>query len=651
MINIKSPTLNHEIVCIVSNNVDLELVSTVSNYLNSKSVYYPMFKMPSVSHKKNQFHKPNDDGYISNIIAQKAATQILNAIAKLKNSNILFIGLDKIQLTYFQLEKYKKLKIFYINKLSEVESIFSIIKYYEKDILYCNPADIPEGLFIAKTQNKIIKIDVNADRINPLIENGGNGIVVSEKNNDLSDIIITNYALAIEADIKFIDYTSEKDIDDFYKNLLKWKREESYGSFIKISAYINKVLEGINLEKYQFVTFFTNGIPYGILLNDIIVCTYVLRSVAEDMFIFNNIYYETTHTNFNSALIFSPEPSSLGCSVIEETNIVETLMKKNNFNVKSLRNKQATVRAFDQTVSNFPYDILHIASHGGEITGYYIEKEFIDRKRVKHKIEYEEIVGLAKENSEYFQVVNKRIFKYLDGFKWKSEELASIKYPQYVFNDMLTAITNESIKDTTRFKVNYLVQRSCHIQCYDSIHQGQFHSVASNNSPIIYNNTCTSWRDFSTQLIAAGVRGYIGTLWNIGNKVALNSAKLFYDNVFDSTIAITINKMLRTIDDEDYKDIYLYCGLHFSTIPRVEVKSKTKILNELMASLKRWNSYITRSKEKSLSINAINNIKFICYELAPFYEYEGVTELIAKSIISSSFIEASIIKSEKTGLK
>lgn len=637
------PILNRDIACIVSNDVDLELISTVSSYLNCESVYYPMFRMPSVRYRKNYSLKLGNDDYMSNVIAQKASRIILNSIAKAGCKTIIVVGLDENQLSYLELENYFKLKIVYINSNDEILEKLAFIGYDYKGILKCKREDIANGLYIAKKNNMLLMTDESSDKVDSLIQYSGNGIIIVEKNNDLSDIIITNYAVATGADIKFINAVDESQIDDFNLNLLKWKRDNSYGSYLRIERFVNEVLGEIGLEKYKYITFFTDGIPYGVLFNEITCCSHVLRSIAEDVFIFNNLLYETIDTGFDSALIFSPEPIDLGDLVVDEANTVKTLLSNNKFWVKLLRKNQATVKAFDQNVGNYPYDILHIVSHGGETKGYYVEQEFFDRNGEKHKIEYEEVVGFSPEDSKVVQVTSKQIFKYFDNLPWRSKELEDKNYPKYVYDDMLKAITDKTNDaKINRVKVDYLIEKSCHVQCYDSIHQGQFHFVASNNTPLIFNNTCTSWKEFSTQLIAAGCRAYIGTLWNINNEVAFNSAKLFYSKVYDIPIISIVNEMLKNINNEKYKDIYIFCGLHFSTLRKPKVKSNEKIFNELIYALNRWNLYISAPKEKSLLINAIKIIKFICIQLTPYYMRPGVMELIVKSLLLSDYIEKNI---------
>ena len=83
---------------------------------------------------------------------------------------------------------------------------------------------------------------------------------------------------------------------------------------------------------------------------------------------------------------------------------------------------------------------------------------------------------------------------------------------------------------------------SCAIACADTIHQGQFHALASYSSPIVFNNTCWSWSEVAAFFIACGARAYIGTLWEIENDAAVTAARTFYENLFSGTVLIGISQ-------------------------------------------------------------------------------------------------------------
>lgn len=60
--------------------------------------------------------------------------------------------------------------------------------------------------------------------------------------------------------------------------------------------------------------------------------------------------------------------------------------------------------------------------------------------------------------------------------------------------------------------------------------------MASNSQLVIFNNTYNSWKEIAMPMIWAGCRGYIGTVWSISNKTAMECSCIFYNRVFDMNI-------------------------------------------------------------------------------------------------------------------
>ncbi|NRF95591.1 hypothetical protein HQN89_32660 [Paenibacillus frigoriresistens] len=237
-------------------------------------------------------------------------------------------------------------------------------------------------------------------------------------------------------------------------------------------------------------------------------------------------------------------------------------------------------------------------------------------------------------------MARKIMFRFFDELAWKSEELEKKNFPQYVFEDMRKALQqHESQTEVSRTKINYLIDDSCHIQCSDDIHQGQFHSLASHTYPIVFNNTCTSWKEFALHMIAGGCRAYIGTLWKVGNQIAVNSASQFYKSVFDTTIINSVNVMLNAIEEEQYQDIYIFCGLHFSTVKRHNIISNEKVVEELINSLKGWINYVNDVKSTELLISVLKNIEFLNKALTPFFQMPSVINILVVSAVVIKQIE------------
>lgn len=638
------PILKSDLVCITSNDVDIELLSTVCCYVNDSNTYFPIFKMPMIKKSLIDTDNIDDDSYFASVVAKKASTEMLNAIARIRCRKILLVGLSEEQKKYLKLEKYWKVTFIEINSIEDVVENLKFLNKKFNGVLYCLRNEIPRGLLCAKNENKLIIIDETAPSISNFINNKGYGLIVAESKNDILDIIMVNYAFSVNADVSFINGLNPSEVNDLRDKFVKWKRDESYGAYLIILSVIDKIIKDIKMDNYDYITFFTDGVPYGAYFNSKIPCSHVLRSIAIDLFVFNNIFCEQYEHYFGSAVIFSPNPHDLAEYTKIESETVFSTLKKSNVFVKKVLDKNATVEAFDLYVGYYPYDVLHICSHGGETDGYYVVQKFTDREGKRHTVEYEEVVGFSRDEGEYVNVVSKKIFKYFDGFAWKSEELENQDYAQYVYTDMFKAICGEGKKsELTRTKIDYLIESSCHVRCYDDIHQGQFHALASQNYPFIFNNTCNSWGEFENQLIAGGCRAYIGTLWNIGNETATSSSNIFYGNAFDLDIISAANIMVNAIDNDKYKDIYLFCGLHFTSLKKPRNLSNERIIKEMAISLNRWLEKGSAQKSQEVLRKTIKIIQFLCRELTPHYYLPGITELLVKAAKFCYYLKLKLI--------
>ncbi|PKM93524.1 MAG: hypothetical protein CVU84_15210 [Firmicutes bacterium HGW-Firmicutes-1] len=639
------PDLMVDLACIASSDVDIEFLSIICCYVNEPNKYLPIFEMPVISSKFEEVEDIYSDNYFPSIVIKKSTVQMMNSLARARCSRIILVGLSEEQKKYLKLEKYWKVTFFDIHSINEINDKLKFLNKQFKGFFNCNRADISKGLLHAKDNNKLLVVDNAAPRISDYIkrEDKEKGLIVLESKNDVLDIIILNYAYSVNADVKLINHFNPSEIKEIRSNFIKWKRDQSHTAYLRIRTYIENIFEDINVADYEYLTFFSDGIPYGVFFNSVIPCSHVIRSNTLDIFLYNNIIYEQFNNNFDSAIVFSPELSDLNYTKKEHIEVCNSLLDARFF-VKKLINKYAKVEAFSYYGSHYPYDILHICSHGGQIDGYYVVHEFTDRMGINHTIEYEEVVGfsLDEQEKDYVNVVSKKIFKFFDNLIWDSDELDNENYPKYIYTDMFNSIRCEDENSKiTREKID-LIETSCHVRCYDSIHQGQFHVLASQNYPFIFNNTCNSWPEFSDQLIASGCRAYIGTLWKIGDEIAACSANIFYRNAFNDNIINTANKMINSIEDEKYKDIYLFCGLHFSCLKVSKMLSKKKVIIELSRYLYQWLEKSQKENTQDVLLNTKKIIQFICMELVPYYELPGMVELLARAARTCFYLDGKL---------
>jgi hypothetical protein len=201
-------------------------------------------------------------------------------------------------------------------------------------------------------------------------------------------------------------------------------------------------------------------------------------NIRPNLFILNNIIFAAAE-NLHSAIVFSPVFFD-----DEETDELRTLLAKDEYYVRAMIGQDASVSNVDFSVQFFPYDILHICSHGGKVDGYEMTAKFVEKDHNTHTVDFDEVIGYrpVPENREMVELTRKVFPRKLDGVAWSSAELASRNIPGHVITEMWKCVLNCK----GRRKKKEQIEMSCQIACADSIHQGQFHTVANHGSPPVF---------------------------------------------------------------------------------------------------------------------------------------------------------------------
>ncbi|PZU02774.1 MAG: hypothetical protein DI622_20910, partial [Chryseobacterium sp.] len=553
------PDLDNKFCCI-ANNDDFVLAALVSSYIYSGK-YIPFFRFLNVSTEED-FLDSNfiDEHQISRSRSRIFNTRVNNCISRMRHcETIILIGLTEDQKSYLTFPE--DIDILEIEDETDVENYLLGIAS-EKDILKCNAENILQSLHYAHRNNMRLEIQSYiSSSTNIITEEKENGLIVIENRFDVSGILAINYASSISAEIKVIDAPKieENDVNEYIE---KWKLENDENSIEELRKLIITNITDINLD-FPFVTFFTIGIPYSLIFKNAIPITHVHLYLDPDFFIFNNIYFEENEKLFSS-LVFSPK-----FFLNEETQNVIQNLKKANYLVFELLDEEATSTNIDYAVQTLPFSVLHFCSHGGTVKGSRLKKSFRDSDGNEHIVEYDQVLSIMPERGkELIKVVLKYLPRRFDNLIWQSKELKELNYPHHVFSDMLKAISISGDKDIISRTVIKNIPNSCAIICKSFHYQAMFTTFCDNHSPLIFNNTCWSNSDIKSHFIANGTRAYIGTLWNIGNPTARESAKIFYDNIFDKPFMENFHSMQNLITEHSDKNIYIFWGLHFSTLSR-----------------------------------------------------------------------------------
>lgn len=613
------PVFDNRFFCIV-NRDSTRLAALISSYTYNKDFYTLFFECntATISKPEEEFKEKFHEDSISDISLRELDVKLSNALNMVGSCDYLVLGgLDDKQKSYLTfLDKYNVIDI---QREEEVNFYLGNISLKEGSIK-CNERSILYGLYQAAHEDRYLEIDNSVDDLNLPFDNV-DGLIIIEDINSVSVIMAINYSLSIGASIAIIPQV--KISGSHVRSLIeKWKSGNAY-AISDLKAEVYSSIENIDFSKYKFATFFTVGVPYSLILENIIPISHVHLYLNPDFFVFNGIYYESNFI-LESSIVFSPLEF-----IDEETEFVKEELSKNQYYVRNLVGRNATAHNLDFHIKDFPFNLMHICSHGGEIGGYEINETFKDRDGIIHSVKYDEVVTFAPSpGKELIPVTFKKIIREFNGFDWITDKTEKEKYPSYVFADMFNAIFKNKKPERKPLQV---ITDSCSIKCSDFNYQAMFNILAGVFSPIIFNNTCWSWYEIAQAFINSGARGYIGTLWNINNATAKACAEVFYKSLFNDTILNSLHLSLEVAKKTKDENIYMFWGLHFTTLPKgtsIE-KSRLKITNDLLDSLERWKAKLSTSQDQyKKSISEL--IEWEALQLAGEFKKETSSLIVMK---------------------
>ena len=605
MTRIQVPRIENRYACIATDR-QIALAATVSSCFCGHGSYFVLLRFPTIDTPYSPVIDYDRDDVLAQVQGTRAAYWINNCLARVQPDRVLLLGLSLAEQSYLRPHIPKGLLI-EANTLDELVQHDPFFRS-TRDFVACKSSELAEGLLMAKLSARRLVIDESAEPLTKHNYHGGDGLVVIESDGSLEDTIAVNYTASIGADAVLVESFDRHELRDLPRALQDWSNDRSSRAFDGLRRQITNRIKGIDFSAYRFVTFYTVGLPYGLVIGNEPPCTHLLKGLTTGLFIANSIVAEDTVTRFGSGLVFSPQ-----LFLSEETNEVARMLEANHYTVTPLLGQNASSASLSDYGQLFPYDVLHICSHGGETDGYYVTQHFTDRTGTTHKLEFFEVVGFTPADEGMVKVESKCIFVALDDIRWMSRELKS--YPGYIFKDLLKAL-KPSADGVVRERVKKPIALSCHIRCVDSIHQGAFQSLAGVSHPVVFNNTCSSSHEMAASFIAAGARAYVGTLWAIDNSVAIEAANTFYKAALSGgTILNGFAAMNAHVRDKRHSNIYILWGLHFSCLHRPAGKSDAGVSLALAQTLRQLVEAIRKTDDPKGKRRLVADARFVRNEI------------------------------------
>lgn len=477
-----------------------------------------------------------------------------------------------------------------------------------------------KGLYVALQTNKLLRVDDNAEEVicEPY---SSKQLVIAEDDHSVAALSAVLYAIASGSDIQVAPALLLSELAQVFESIKAWRKVSAI-AYEVLEEMVRNRLNGIDIEKYSNSSFFTIGLPYSLILKNIIPFSYVHLHARPDLFVLNCLIWEEKE-KFGSAVVFSPELFKN-----EETDHVIKHLEGHGYFVKSLLGKEATAYNLHMNLKEFPFDLLHLCSHGGEIKGSRLRLPFKDEEGTEHIVEFESVLSISPvPGSVKFMVQHKWFPKVLDGFEWGSKEMKESNISRAIKRSMHQAIKDAKAKDKEVLEKEVVVTNSTSIRCNDGNYQAMIQLMASQTSPLIFNNTCWSWYHIAQEFLHGGARGYIGCLWNVANKDAVHFADTFYDRIFSGTALDAFYAAVKSIEGTDSEHVYVYWGLPITSLQPTELKgARHRVMAQLKQTYLQYEKNLEQTPDEEMKDAIKKILEWIQQEIMGNFKEEFVAD-------------------------
>ncbi|PIR63424.1 MAG: hypothetical protein CO156_01620 [Candidatus Pacebacteria bacterium CG_4_9_14_3_um_filter_40_12] len=485
--------------------------------------------------------------------------------------------------------------------------------------LECEPEKqkVAQALLIAK-KNKQRLVITNKANYKYSFKQTSKHCVYYDIDDELSPVIVANYAFSINADIKFIQTDLEYSSKEIAALIFDNDSNEARGDVAReINASIKSELDADfgEIEAYDFVTFYTDEIPYGYFYPNI-ASTHILGRIMPGYFIAESI--ANPEIIVKSALLVDT-----GFFSDSETDDVSDLLAQKEVITKEFWDNQFTNYELSNSIQFYPYDLLFICSHGGLPEGQRFDIQFVDSRGCEHVIVVDAIdsfepTGFGTGEDAIINVKSFYEFVELDGSPWyeKTYKPGSSKKIVSEFSK-LKRKDWKVLKQRKVKNVNY-----CNVIVTKGVSKNfipSFSSLSDPESfPFVFNNACISNHVLSSNFIYGGASTYIGTVKSVKNTDAVNVAKLFFNKTIN--MSAPFPKALWESQEEAGLDekVYVITGCHFLKFKfeGTENENLIELKHRLSRDIERRSKRVlSRDLDKSIAKNHMSAAYFLKNEL------------------------------------
>jgi hypothetical protein len=346
-------------------------------------------------------------------------------------------------------------------------------------------------------------------------------LVVCEEDDEFAQVIAANYAFSMGAGLFLIPKTSKERVEEIMERFyaLYDSRDQSPSETLRqLREELRGMAGAIPLPANGSITFISDGLPYGFAFPEV-PSTHLFRYPDLGISVVHGFAAEQPGSRgVQVATLVNPETTAA-----PEIDAAAELLSEQRLFVRVYQGPGADVTSVSDMIELFPYDLLLIATHCGDVPGYRWTYEFTDSEDLPRKLVVDIALGVgATEDDELLHVTQFMRFVSLDGVPWNDRAKKEKLYVGTAMNDFMSRTRNhEDLEPTIKDTVSRVLG-SAAMKMHDNNFIALPRSLANESTPIVINNACVSWHRLAGNFVFGGARAYVGTLFPVSTTEAEN---------------------------------------------------------------------------------------------------------------------------------
>jgi hypothetical protein len=374
---------------------------------------------------------------------------------------------------------------------------------------------------------------LRSNAVSPAIWDGATStarLVIVEETNTVARIIAENLAVSESAQLYGLPTPASELTDRCADSLRDWaelggaEREEAKS---KLLGTIRSRTGALADASPKSISFFTHGIPYGI---------YPFRCPTTHFFSKHLVGISVVSGILKSSMRKLRCPVAVlidpGLTEKSEFDSLRQVFGKSGYLIRRALGENASVTKSRYLTEYMPCDYIFYSTHCGERKGRRITELFTTANGREHEITYDVLRDAAASPTPgIVEVHNFYRFVSLDGVDWTDSEGKTRIGAGRILEEFIK-YSGEIAGDPRKMRIKAstespLIRASDSLAMCDGTWRPMPQIVGGYHFPIVFNNACSSWREFALEFGCSGAAAYIGTSLPILDSLAQDVACRF----------------------------------------------------------------------------------------------------------------------------